>query len=102
MDTFRARPNIGHVCICNNKFPILTGLKKLRYWQKLKNKKYARNVMLKFYFLFKYGWFIYVFNTQILQFLQANEEDRPITIRTNTLKTKRRDLAQVQCSPSNT
>jgi len=31
---------------------------------------------------------------QILQFLEASEVDRPLTIRTNTLKTRRKDLAQ--------
>ena len=31
---------------------------------------------------------------QIIDFLEANEVQRPVTIRTNTLKTRRRDLAQ--------
>ena len=29
------------------------------------------------------------------EFIKANEEQRPVTIRTNSLKTKRRDLAKV-------
>lgn len=31
---------------------------------------------------------------QIVDFLEANEVPRPVTIRANTLKTRRRDLAQ--------
>ena len=33
-------------------------------------------------------------SVQISEFLEANEAQRPVTIRTNTLKTRRRDLAQ--------
>lgn len=32
--------------------------------------------------------------TEAIEFFEANEVSRPVTIRTNTLKTKRRDLAQ--------
>jgi 25S rRNA (cytosine2870-C5)-methyltransferase len=31
---------------------------------------------------------------EALEFIEANETARPLTIRTNTLKTKRKDLAK--------
>ena len=33
-------------------------------------------------------------HTQAIEFFEANELPRPVTIRTNTLRTRRRDLAQ--------
>lgn len=36
--------------------------------------------------------------SEVVEFLEANEVQRPITIRTNTLKVKRRDLAQMLIS----
>jgi ribosomal RNA methyltransferase Nop2 len=33
--------------------------------------------------------------SQVIEFIEANENQRPLTIRTNTLKTKRKDLAKV-------
>ncbi|CAH8472565.1 unnamed protein product [Heterobilharzia americana] len=35
-----------------------------------------------------------LFPREIVEFVEANEVDRPVTIRTNTLKTRRRELAQ--------
>jgi ribosomal RNA methyltransferase Nop2 len=32
--------------------------------------------------------------SEALEFIEANENQRPLTIRTNTLKTKRKDLAK--------
>ncbi|RKP09852.1 NOL1/NOP2/sun family-domain-containing protein [Thamnocephalis sphaerospora] len=47
---------------------------------------YSEFLMEKFFNLFQVS--------ELLEFLEANETPRPVTIRTNTLKTRRRDLAQ--------
>ena len=47
------------------------------------------------YLPFLIGKFLDIFNpSQTVEFLEANEVDRPVTIRTNTLKTRRKDLQQ--------
>ena len=33
--------------------------------------------------------------SELIEFIEANEAQRPMTVRTNTLKTKRKDLAKV-------
>lgn len=40
------------------------------------------------------GKFFELLPHEIVEFMEANEVERPVTIRTNTLKTRRRDLAQ--------
>lgn len=45
------------------------------------------------FFVLRQGFYFLVL--QLVDFLEANEIQRPVTIRTNTLKTRRRDLAQV-------
>ena len=47
------------------------------------------------YLPFLISKFLEIFgHTQTIEFLEANETDRPVTIRTNTLKTRRKDLQQ--------
>lgn len=48
---------------------------------------YSDYLMEKFYTMFPIS--------ELIEFLEASEVPRPVTIRVNTLKTKRRELAQV-------
>lgn len=51
---------------------------------------YSEYLIEKIFYLFPHG--------ELVEFLEASDVARPMTIRTNTLKTKRRDLAQALIS----
>lgn len=64
-----------------------------------KRKQYIDILRKDLCFLYDYNEYLVqklfdMFAVNILEFLEANEQNRPVTIRTNTLKTRRRDLAQ--------
>lgn len=65
-----------------------------------KRKEYIRLLNKDLCFLYDYNEFLVqklfdLFGVNVVEFLEANEQSRPLTIRTNTLKTRRRDLAKV-------
>lgn len=64
-----------------------------------KRKQYIELLRKDLCFLYDYNEYLVqklfdLFAVNIMEFLEANEQNRPLTIRTNTLKTRRRDLAQ--------
>jgi ribosomal RNA methyltransferase Nop2 len=80
-------------------------MKVLSNFAELKDGSHARSdylEQLKSDMCIYYGYSEYLLNrfmdqfplTELIAFLEANETPRPVTIRTNTLKTTRRDLAQ--------
>ncbi|KAK2160108.1 hypothetical protein LSH36_140g04015 [Paralvinella palmiformis] len=65
----------------------------------LSRKEYVNQLLKDMCLYYSYNNYLMMklldlFPQEIIEFLEANEAQRPITIRTNTLKTRRRDLAQ--------
>ncbi|VDQ15628.1 unnamed protein product [Trichobilharzia regenti] len=67
--------------------------------QRIRNCMCVRTLLGDLCSRYSYNHFLMVklfdlFPKEIVEFVEANEVDRPVTIRTNTLKTRRRELAQ--------
>ena len=79
---------------------VLSNFRELRDQDKAR-KTYVEEVMADVCQAFDYNKSLVelIFNlfapSEALEFIEANESARPLTIRTNTLKTKRKDLAKV-------
>jgi ribosomal RNA methyltransferase Nop2 len=78
---------------------VLSNFKELRVGSKSRH-EYLEETMNDICSAFDYNKSLVevIFNlfapSEALEFIEANENARPLTIRTNTLKTKRKDLAK--------
>lgn len=101
MDTMLAKEDLGIVqSRIEENIKILSSFKELRDPAKSR-KEYMQDLMADMSAAYDYNlemveiFFSLFPPAEALKCIEANEEQRPVTIRTNTLKTKRRDLAKI-------
>jgi ribosomal RNA methyltransferase Nop2 len=101
MDSMLAKEDLGIVTSrIEDNIKILSSFKELRDPGKTR-KEYMQDLMADVGTCYDYNlemveiFFSLFPPAEALKCIEANEEQRPVTIRTNTLKTKRRDLAKI-------